>query len=167
MLRFGISLFVAHNDIEPTSEWQTEIEIALSTCDSLVALLHSNFHASNWTDQEIGFAMGRGVPVFAVHMGQIPYGFIGRFQAFNGGGKTGLELTKELFDTYRNHKQTHQRMGLVLVRLFEHSHNFADAKASIGYLEEAPTWEPSFSSRIRLAAKTNTQIAEAWGSRSV
>src|ERR1700722_735851 len=62
LLRFGISGFVAHNDIEPTVEWQTEIETALATCDALVALLHENFHDSNWTDQEIGFAMGRGVP---------------------------------------------------------------------------------------------------------
>src|SRR5262249_45002832 len=76
VLRFGISGFVAHNDIEPTAEWQSQIEVALATCESLVALLHPNFHASNWTDQEIGAAMGRGVPVYAVQLGQVPYGFI-------------------------------------------------------------------------------------------
>ena len=53
----GISAFVAHNDIEPTKEWQAEIELALKTCESLVALLHPEFHKSNWTDQEIGFTM--------------------------------------------------------------------------------------------------------------
>jgi hypothetical protein len=77
LLDFGISGFVAHNDIEPTQEWQTQIETALATCDALVALLHPDFHVSNWTDQEIGFAMGRGVPTFAVRFGQDPYGFIG------------------------------------------------------------------------------------------
>ncbi len=70
LFRYGISSFVAHNDIEPTLEWQTQIETALSTCDALVALLHDKFHASNWTDQEIGFAMGRGVPTFAVRLGR-------------------------------------------------------------------------------------------------
>ena len=88
LLGYGISGFVAHNDIEPTLEWQTQIETALSTADSLVALLHPAFHKSNWTDQEIGFAMGRGLPVFAIRFGQDPYGFIGRFQGFVGGGKT-------------------------------------------------------------------------------
>ena len=70
---YGISAFVAHNDIVPTQEWQAEIETALPTCDALVALLHPEFHESNWTDQEIGFAMGRGVPVFSVRCGEDPY----------------------------------------------------------------------------------------------
>ena len=83
----GISSFVAHSDIEPTQEWQTQIEVALSTCDVLIALLQPDFHASLWTDQEIGFAMGRALPVFTVRLGQDPYGFMGRFQAFNGHGK--------------------------------------------------------------------------------
>jgi TIR domain len=99
LLVYGISCFVAHNDIEPTQEWQTEIETALVTCDSLVALLHPNFHVSNWTDQEIGFAMGHGVPAFAVRFGQDPYGFIGRFQAFNGNGKDAATLAQELTDS--------------------------------------------------------------------
>jgi hypothetical protein len=98
LLRYGISSFVAHNDIEPTLEWQVQIETALATCDALVALLHDKFHASYWTDQEIGFAMGRGVPVFAVRLGETPYGFIGRFQAFNGNGKASADLARELFD---------------------------------------------------------------------
>jgi len=53
LLPYGISAFVAHTDIEPTLEWQVQIETALSTCEALVALLHDKFHASNWTDQEI------------------------------------------------------------------------------------------------------------------
>ena len=64
-LRCGVSCFVAHNDIEPSEEWLAQIETALATCDSLLALLHPKFHESQWTDQEVGFAMGRGVP-FAV-----------------------------------------------------------------------------------------------------
>src|SRR4029077_15913647 len=117
LLPFGISCFVAHTDIEPTSVWQAEIETALATCDALVALLHPNFHASNWTDQEIGFAIGHGVPAFAVRFGQDPYGFIGRFQAFNGNGKTPAALARELFDAYRKNKQTQRRMSEVLVGL--------------------------------------------------
>ena len=49
--RYGITAFVAHEDIEPTKEWQTEIESALSTMDGLVALLAPGFKESNWCDQ--------------------------------------------------------------------------------------------------------------------
>jgi len=54
-------------------------------------------------------------------------------------------------------------MSEVLVGLFEQSGSFADAKAHIGYLEELEFWEPSFSTRIRSAAKGNSQISGAWG----
>ena len=163
LLAYGISCFIAHNDIEPTQAWQTQIETALATCDALVALLHQNFHASNWTDQEIGFAMGRGVPAFAVRFGQDPYGFIGRFQAFNGNGKTAAALARELFEAYRKNKQSQRRMSEVLVGLFEQSGSFAEAKARMGYLEDLEMWEPSFSARIRSAAKSNSQVSGSWG----
>lgn len=78
--QFGISCFVAHDDIEPTKEWQDEIENALASMDGFVALLTENFHDSNWTDQEVGFAFARGVPIIAVRLGKDPYGFIGKFQ---------------------------------------------------------------------------------------
>lgn len=80
---FGISCFVAHEDIDPTQEWQTEIENALNTMDSFIALLTDSFHDSNWTDQEVGFAFGRGVPIISVRLERDPYGFIGKFQALS------------------------------------------------------------------------------------
>ena len=163
LLGYGISGFVAHNDIEPTLEWQTQIESALATADSLVALLHPAFHASDWTDQEIGFAMGRGLPVFAVRFGQDPYGFIGRFQGFVGGGKTPDALARELFDAYRKNKQSQKRMGEVLLNLFEDSNSFQTAKTRIGHLEELEIWESSFVSRLEVAAESNSQISGSWG----
>jgi TIR domain len=79
----GVSSFVAHTDIHPTKEWQDEIENALASMDAFVALLTEKFHDSDWTDQEVGYALGRGVPLIAVKLGRAPYGFIGRFQALS------------------------------------------------------------------------------------
>ena len=163
LLQYGISGFVAHNDIEPTTEWQNQIEIALSTCDGLVALLHEKFHESRWTDQEIGFAMGRGIPVYSVRFDQAPYGFIGRFQAFNGNLIQPSKLATQLFDSYRKNKQTQDKMNDVLVRLFEQSGTFAEAKTRIGYLEEMTVSNPSFVKRIRKATESNSQINGSWG----
>ncbi len=80
---FGVSCFVAHEDIYPTREWQNEIENALFSMDGLVALMTATFHESDWTDQEVGCAFGRGVPIIAVKLGKDPYGFIGKFQALS------------------------------------------------------------------------------------
>jgi hypothetical protein len=107
--------------------------------------------------------MGRGLPVFAIRFGQDPYGFIGRFQGFTGGGKTVQALARELFDSYRKNKQSQKRMAEVLVSLFEDSESFASAKARIGYLEELEVSEPSYSSRIEAAVESNSQISGSWG----
>ena len=69
---FGVSCFVAHKDIEPLKEWQNEIELALASMDALAALLTPGFHESFWTDQEIGFAFARRVPIIPVRLGMDP-----------------------------------------------------------------------------------------------
>src|SRR5439155_10900732 len=63
LLLRGISAFVAHEDIAPSLVWQNEIELALRSMHALAALLTPDFHASNWTDQEVGFALGKGILV--------------------------------------------------------------------------------------------------------
>jgi hypothetical protein len=80
---FGAACFLAHEDIHPTRAWQDEIENALSSMGALVALMTESFHDSYWTDQEVGFAFGRGVPIISVKLGRDPYGFIGKFQALS------------------------------------------------------------------------------------
>ncbi len=84
LARCGIAAFVAHEDIEPTEEWQREIERALFSMDAIVALLSEDFHDSNWTDQEVGVAIGRGVPLIPVRLGMDPYGLMGKGQGVGG-----------------------------------------------------------------------------------
>jgi TIR domain len=94
---FGISSFVAHADIHPTREWQDEIENALASMDAFVALLTEKFHESAWTDQEVGYALGCGVPMIAVKLQRDPYGFIGKFQALRSNwNEAPLEIVKIL-----------------------------------------------------------------------
>lgn len=163
LLKWGVSAFVAHNDIEPTREWQLEIESALSTTQVLVALLHPGFHDSKWTDQEIGFAMGRGIPVFSVRYGADPYGFIGKLQAFNGVGRSPAIVALEVFNVLRVHKQTESAMSDALVEQFGRSRTFIEAKERVGYLEDLTVWKPDFTSRIKGALESNSQISGAWG----
>lgn len=84
--------------------------------------------------------MGRGVAVFSVRFGQDPYGFIGRFQEFNGNGKTAKDIARELFDAYRHNRETQRRMAEILVNLFEDSDSYAEAKGRIGFLEKIDVW---------------------------
>lgn len=161
--RYGMSGFVAHNDINPTVEWQIEIERALSTCDMLVALLHPDFVASKWCDQEVGYTLGRGVPVFVVRYGTDPHGFVSRFQAFNGHLKTPFQTAKELFEASFDHKKLQHKMADVAIDLFVNSGSFGIAKERVGYVERLKIWEPSYSARVEKALKQNDQINGSWG----
>gem|GEM_PF-1835030 len=101
-------------------------------------------------------------PFFSVRFGEAPYGFIGRFQAFNGNSFDPSTLAHQIFKAYNKNKQT-KIMSEVLVHSFEKSGSFLEAKARIGYLEELETWEPSFAKRILLAEESNGQINGSWG----
>lgn len=94
---YGISAFVAHVDIEPTREWQDEIEAGLFSMDALAAILMDGFQKSKWTDQEVGVAFGRGVLVVPLIHGLNPYGFIGKYQGLKTEGKTVKQVADEIF----------------------------------------------------------------------
>lgn len=163
LLTQGITSFVAHNDIEPTTEWQSQIELGLQTSQALVAMLHPGFHDSKWTDQELGYAMGRGIPVFSIRLGADPYGFIGRYQGFNGTGKAAWALANELGAAYRKNKETAAGLAAPTVAVFEQSGSFDSAKARVGYLEELTVWDDGLRDRVAQAAKQNDQITHSWG----
>lgn len=91
---YGIASFVAHEDIEPLKEWEIEIERALFSMDILIALLTEQFSDSNWTDQEIGVAIGREKPIIPVRIGKDPYGLIGRYQAILPSVKNGKLISQ-------------------------------------------------------------------------
>lgn len=156
-----VSCFVAHNDIEPALDWQNQIEAALATCDALAALLHPGFHDSKWCDQEIGYAMGRGVPVFAVRLGTDPYGFIGRFQGLNGQKAPVAAVARQLFELLCRYPQTQRVMAPILVEQFATSTSFADARAGMDRLEALEYWEPTFSTRILEAQQANNQVSNS------
>lgn len=159
----GISGFVAHTDIHPTKEWQLEIETALATCDVLIALIHPGFIESAWCDQEIGYALGRGVPVFTVKIGADPHGFVSRFQAFVGKGKTPEQIAEELFAAALSHKLLQHTLANAVVSQFEKSSSYADAKAKVALVERLTVWSPTFSQRLEEAASQNGQISGSFG----
>jgi hypothetical protein len=124
---YGISAFVAHEDIEPTKEWQQEIEHGLFTMDALCAILMKGFSNSNWTDQEVGVAIGRKILVIPIIKDLNPYGFIGKYQGFKAQGKGVLAVASSIFDILSSHPKTSGAIILRLSELFLMSNNATDA----------------------------------------
>jgi hypothetical protein len=162
LLNYQISGFIAHKDIEPTKKWQDEIELALSTADCLVAMVTPDFHRSKWTDQEIGFALGRGIPILSVKLGLDPYGFLAREQAIQGDGVEEAKLARMIFAVFVKNKQTRKRMAESLVHRFESSGTFQEAKDNFALLERVEYWDEHLTRAVKAAVKMNSQVSEAW-----
>jgi TIR domain len=80
---YGFDVFLAHDDIDPSIQWQEEILQHLGECEVFIALLTEAFDDSNWIHQEIGIAFARRPhPIMVpINAGRVPVGYLGRFQA--------------------------------------------------------------------------------------
>lgn len=165
LIPYSISSFVAHTDIEPTKEWENEIINALDISDGIVALLHKGFHESKWTDQEIGYGIARRLLVISVSFGETPYGFMGRYQALPGLGKSYEQLSEEIYRIFLKHPLSNRRMAEVLVNNFVESDSFDQAKRNMDLLASVQYWDDGFSKITRKAVKENDQLSGAWGVR--
>jgi hypothetical protein len=160
---FGVSCFVAHEDIEPTKEWQDEIEKALFSMDAMVALMTENYANSNWTDQEVGVAIGRQVPIIPIRLGVDPYGFIGKYQAVSGLGKMSDILAKEVYDLLWAKPILTPRLVDSLINSFAASDNYAQANALMGILDRVVTKAtPDIIQRLEDAQLNNSQVRGAY-----
>src|SRR6266478_4639815 len=133
---FYISCFVAHEDIEPTREWQDEIEEALRTMDALAALLSPDFHTSKWTDQEVGFAVGTGRLVIPLRFGLDPYGFIAKYQGYQLTQASYFTVAQDIANILARHGRTSIPFARAIVKGLEDSGAFDTAKRCMSLLEE-------------------------------
>lgn len=154
----GVSCFVAHDAITPTKEWLAEIEKALFSMEVLVALMTEDFHDSKWTDQEVGVAMGRKVPVIPVSVEIDPYGFIGKYQAVNGRSKDMPELARVLLSLFGEKEETKARVLEGMVRRFETARDYGEANYVMRLLASMDSLPPPFIERIEKAPVSNDQL---------
>jgi hypothetical protein len=127
--------------------------------DALAVILTPDFHASKWTDQEIGFALARNVYVLPIRKGQDPYGFIGEVQGIQGEGKSVLAVADEVFLALTRHHRTRERMHEVLVETFEESAAGYQAVGTLKLIERAGTFSRPLLRRLEAAATNNPSIA--------
>lgn len=159
---FGINGFVAHQDIEPTKEWQNEIEAALLTMDALLVLLSPGFNESKWTDQEVGVAVGRRIPVIPVRIGIDPYGFIGKYQAIQGLSRDVPDVCDEIVTLLLKKPVIESKITEALVKKLARSGSWADAKKNMDYLERCQHLRPEMVKLLQKAIGENSQVRDSW-----
>jgi hypothetical protein len=159
--RYAISAFVAHEDIEPSREWQQEIEAGLSTMDALAAILMDGFRESNWCDQEIGVAVGRDVLIIPIRKGMDPYGFIGKYQGIQGVNKTVGEVAEQVFVTIVKSPKTRSKMLLALCNAIGQSTDIDEALDKVAILKSVDAVPEDNLDNLKDRVKDNSVLSES------
>jgi hypothetical protein len=153
----GMNVFMAHQDLEPSTEWQEEILKNLRKCDVFMPLLTKRFHSSNWTDQETGIAFASEKFILPLKVSPDPYGFIGKLQA--------LKVRKELEETCRKIVQVLASRPVLadrardgLIDIFLRSTSFEESARLAAALLKLKPYSTSQLNRIVQGAAKNQQI---------
>ncbi len=154
---YGISSFVAHEDIDPVKMWPQEIEKALLSMDAFVALITEGFNKSCWTNQEIGFAYARKVKIVPIRFPKDPQGFISQIQAFSPKGTEGT--AKEIVGILI--KET--KMLDVYIKAVSHCNSYEHGNILAGILPYILELSDDQAQRLVDAFNNSYQARESYG----
>jgi len=161
LAEYGIDGFVAHEDINPSKEWQDEIVDALSSCQAIAVFLHKGFHESAWTDQELGYCLARDVKVIPLRFDLIPYGFIGKFQAATCSQLNPEQVAKTIFDVLI--KEARSEVEEAMVYAFANSTSYKQASDRSKRLEKVvKRWSVQMLDEMEKAIGENSQCTGAY-----
>jgi hypothetical protein len=82
LAQFDCTAFMAHEHIEVSQEWPSEILKQLERADLFVPILSANYYSSIWCKQESGIAAFRRITIIPLSTdGAIPQGFLAHIQS--------------------------------------------------------------------------------------
>ncbi|WP_165497020.1 toll/interleukin-1 receptor domain-containing protein [Rhodococcus sp. ABRD24] len=160
--RYNITLFVAHDSIAVDNPWAAEIENALDRADAGVVFVHDGFKQSDWCDQEVGWMLGRKIPVFAFMFDATAYGPLGQRQAEQvRGAADPTKIAESIVDRAKAKPELVAGLTASLVNAISASGSFATTDAVWARLRELRSLDSGQCAQLLEATKTNTQIYRA------
>lgn len=127
--QYGISSFVAHDSIQPMTIWQTEIVKGLESMEILLAFVTDDLHESIWTNQEIGFALGRNVPIVSLKLqDRDPSGFIAKQQALKCRYDEVAAAAPKIYKVLADKLDNRERLQTSLISAFVNSPDFNETR---------------------------------------
>lgn len=164
LVSFGASVFIAHDDIRPTQEWQDAIKENLKTCDAFLALLTDRFANSDWTDQETGIAIALDKIIIPVKIDLDPYGFVGKYQALKWHSDKYDENMKTLIQTLveKNLIDTDN-----VIDVFTRSHSYRNSESNLDLVTAIRNFSKDQINKIARETVMNNQIWNATGAKPI
>lgn len=164
---FGIDAFVAHEDIDPTRQWQDEIEEALQTCDAAAVFLHTDFNRSAWTDQEVGYCLARGVLLIPLRFDINPYGFLGRYQAAACTTLNPAQIADTISRISLSDTRTKQKAEDGLIAALADSPRYVIANERAKRMQTIEDWSSTYRQEWLTEAAENPQVQRGYNSQPI
>lgn len=160
LAQYGVEAFVAHDSIEPSVDWEQVIEAGLADCDAMAVFLHEGFRESNWCDQEVGWALGRGRPILPLAFDINPYGFMAKFQAAKSAGKNGHQVGDTIVEWLVRVPTLQTAIAESLSHAFRESFSWDFTRKLVPLLEQVTTFTEDQLARMEEAARVNVDVRE-------
>ncbi|MBU4246309.1 toll/interleukin-1 receptor domain-containing protein [archaeon] len=139
---YGLNVFLAHEDINPTSDWSAVLIDELEMCDIFIALLTPNYKEADYPDQEAGIAYYMTTKynkvILSLSTERTPHGFLCKFQSLKideflldiGKGKP-FHFCKAVLTALYENKLCKERIKTSLIDTFCNSHSFEQSSRTI------------------------------------
>lgn len=174
LAHYGIDVFLAHEDITPSADWQSTILTSLKQTDVFIPLLTKSFKTSDWTDQETGIAVAEQKLIIPLKVDIDPYGFIAKVQAFkfqyntsnNSDGSTSYfcyDSCLKIVELIVENKNLKENIKQGIINSFLKSRSFDSAADKAKLLEKFNTFSKGQVERIIEGSINNNQIYGSYG----
>ncbi len=158
----GVMGFVAHEDIPDTEEWRRSLKLELATSHALLVVITNGIENSFWCQQEIGWALGRDIPIVGVNFApKAPsVGFLSDFQ-FIPGNIAMLEIVSRIVTALKKNAKIDVLLREHLIQSFINSYSFNRTRSLLPRIKDLESVTDSEKNRILEAFKTNVDLSEA------
>jgi hypothetical protein len=165
LYQYGLEVFLAHEDIQPTEEWQARILSELKKTVVFLPLLTEKFLTSKWTSQECGVAVARGVFIVSLKVAIDPFGFLSKYQAFNFKIENVPRSCSGIAKVIHKNQKLQKRFLDGLIASVGRSNSFEEAKERTSLLNEFDGYNGRQVNDVLRKAIENSQIYKSFGAR--
>jgi hypothetical protein len=155
---WGVDVFMAHEDLVPSSEWQDEIVKNLSSCDVFIPILTGSYRLSDWTDQESGMAISRSRVVVPLNITRNPHGFLGKYQACKINTSQLDQSCEDLVLALKNRRELRLRVQNSFIHSFVNSQGYLEANTRSELLDRFGPYDESQINEIIRGSLSNDQV---------
>lgn len=162
----GINVFVAHEDLEPGTNWKDDLTKKIFDCDVFLILLTEKFHPAEWTEQEVGIAHAFDRRIIPVRFDYTPTkGFMNDYQATKLIYPIDTNEIKNLVDVIFAYSEEGQRHINQMIDQLQSATRFVDANAYARMLFKTTSkFTDEQINRIATVFLDNYEIRTAWTS---